>query len=509
MPRGMSITIPAPTGGWNAKDPLDIMPETDAIELVNIFPETGTCTLRSGFRVHATGMGSAAVQTVAQFVKADGTKFLLAGANGNIYNATTYGGAGSSLGSGFTSNKWQTTNFRATGATYIVFFNGVDQPKKWDGTTFSDAAYTHANLSNDTLLVQGFAYKNHMYTIEISKTRLFWVTTVDAVEGATTEFEVGPILRRGGGLLWGATWSRDSNSGVEELFVLCSDQGEILVYAGDNPSASNWTLVGRYFLPTPLGRRSWFNLDADLVVLTINGAIPLSRVLGGTDMQQVYTSVTDKIQNAYNSVAKDYGTNFGWEATVYARGRYLLLNIPLVDGGRTEQYVMNTYTGAWCRFTGQDASSWTIYNSKLYFGGMDGKIYEADYGTNDNNVTTEMTLKTAFNYCGDRAIKKAFRMARPVITGSDGLNFLINVDTDFSDRTLEGTAETTGSAASPWNDSPWNTTSWSAGSELQSLQWYGVDGVGRNVAIRLEGDFLDVRFSVSAFHLTFEPGNFL
>jgi hypothetical protein len=509
MGSGLSITIPAPTGGWNAKDPLDIMPENDAVSLVNIFPETGTCTFRSGFREHADSMGTDEIQTLAQFVKADGTKYLLAGANGNIYNASTYGGAGASLGSGFTSNKWQTTNFRASGATYIVFFNGFDQPKKWDGTTFNDATYTHANLADDLNLIQGWPYKNHMYVLEKEKAKIYFVTTVDAVQGALTEFEVGPILRRGGGLLWGATWSRDSGGGLEELMVLCSDQGEILVYAGDNPSASNWGLVGRYYLPTPIGRRSWFNLDADLVVLTVNGAIPLSRVLGGTDMQQVYTSVTDKIQNAFNSAARDYSSNFGWEGAVYARGHYLLLNIPIVDGGRTEQYVMNTYTGAWCRFTGQNASTWCIFNSKLYFGGMDGKIYEADYGTNDNDQPTEVALKTAFSYCGDRSVKKRFLMVRPTITGSDGLEFLIDVDTDFSNKTLTGTASTVGSVASPWNDSPWNTTGWSAGSELQTLTWYGVTGIGRNVSVRLEGDFQDVRFSVSAFHLTFQPGNYL
>lgn len=503
-----STTIPAPIGGWNARDPLDLMPPEDAIALVNVFPETGSCALRRGFRIHGTGMGSGAVQTVAEFAKVDGVRKLLACANGNIYDATTLGAAATSLGSGFTSNKWQTINFRASGATYIVFMNGVDQPKKWDGTTFSSAAYTHASLANDDTLIQPNSYKSRLYAVEKDTTRFFY-TAVDAVEGAMSIYDVGPLLKKGGQLLLTSTWSRDSGNGPADLLLLLSDRGEVLIYEGDNPAASNWALVGRYFIPTPLGRRAAFNLDADLIIQTIHGAVPMSRVLQSGDITQTYITLTDKIQNAYNLAAQDIATSFGWQGVVYPRGRYLLLNIPIVEGTQSDQYVMNMYTGAWCKFTGMNASSWTTFNDKLYFGGIDGTVYEADINDNDNNLNIPMAIKTSFNYCGDRDSKKAFKMVRPIISGSEGLQFLLNIDTDFSNRPLSGTAVTTTTSGSDWNTSDWNTTPWSIAPSSQSLVWYGIEGIGRSAAIRMEGNFNGSKFALSAFHITYEPGNFV
>ena len=104
----ISQSLPAPVGGWNARDPLESMPVTDAVTLTNVFPSTRTVDLRKGYREHADGMGSGAVETIVEHVDGDGTKYLLAAANSNIYDATTFGGSATSEGSGFTNNRWQT-----------------------------------------------------------------------------------------------------------------------------------------------------------------------------------------------------------------------------------------------------------------------------------------------------------------------------------------------------------------------------------------------------------------
>lgn len=50
--------IPAPIGGWNARDALDAMPPTDAIKLVNWIPRAGFVQSRGGYAVHAAGLGA-------------------------------------------------------------------------------------------------------------------------------------------------------------------------------------------------------------------------------------------------------------------------------------------------------------------------------------------------------------------------------------------------------------------------------------------------------------------
>ncbi|MEC9266711.1 MAG: hypothetical protein VX464_11680 [Pseudomonadota bacterium] len=47
-------TIPAPIGGWNARDAIDLMQPTDAIVLDNWYPDETEVALRRGYSLHGT-----------------------------------------------------------------------------------------------------------------------------------------------------------------------------------------------------------------------------------------------------------------------------------------------------------------------------------------------------------------------------------------------------------------------------------------------------------------------
>ena len=49
-------TIPAPVGGWNARDALAAMSPLDAVTLDNFFPITSGVMLRKGYTQWATGL---------------------------------------------------------------------------------------------------------------------------------------------------------------------------------------------------------------------------------------------------------------------------------------------------------------------------------------------------------------------------------------------------------------------------------------------------------------------
>ena len=49
-------SLPAPLGGWNARDSLANMEPTDAVTLVNMFPTVSNLTMRGGYIKHATGL---------------------------------------------------------------------------------------------------------------------------------------------------------------------------------------------------------------------------------------------------------------------------------------------------------------------------------------------------------------------------------------------------------------------------------------------------------------------
>lgn len=114
-----AIAIPAPIGGWNARDSLDAMPPTDAIKLVNWIPRAGYVQSRGGYAIHAAGLGGP-VPTVVPYRGL--TSKLLAAADGEIFDVST--STPSSLGTGFTSDRWQTANH----STKLIFVNGEDAP---------------------------------------------------------------------------------------------------------------------------------------------------------------------------------------------------------------------------------------------------------------------------------------------------------------------------------------------------------------------------------------------
>lgn len=502
MSETRSFSVPVPTGGWNARDPLFSMGDTDAIRLVNLFPNTNTVDIRNGFRVHSSGLGTGAVQWLAEYAAQDGTRKLIAFANSKIYNASTLSGTATDITGTTvpTTNKWSTVNFR----NKLVMVNGADTPQQYNGTAVSDATYTGSGLTA-TNLVHASVYKSRIYFVE-KNTANIWYTGVNSITGAVTLLDVSGILQKGGYVQFTGSLTRDLGDGTDSLFVIVSSVGEVLLYSGDYPGGINWQIAGRYFLPYALGRNGGLEMGADMFLATETGLLSLSRVLSNaTDPQSRSEAITFKINNAFRLAAQNYKTNYGWQITNYPRGHMMLVNVPLSESSISEQYVMNTETGAWCRFTGMNACSWCLYNEKLYFGGIDGKVYEADYGQNDNGANIAVDMKGAFNYLGDNESNKRFTLARPVMTTTDNFTFVLGLDVDFDNRQITDTVTVPGTAGTSWDTASWDSSGWNADS-LYSNKWYSVSGLGRCVAPRLSGNFNGVTFSLASLDYVYEMG---
>lgn len=491
----------APVGGWNARDPIENMKATDAIRLVNVFPDTDYCKLRGGYRVHATGLGSSSVKTLAEYSGPTGTRKLVAGANGNLYDATTYSAAATSLSSGYSVDYWQTVNFRGV----MILVNGTDSPVQYNGTATSAANYT--GVADDNKLIDVTVYKTRLYFAE-KDTASIWYGAVNTITGALTELNFGGIFTKGGFVKWISTWSADTGSGLQNVFVVCSSMGEILIYSGDYPGASDWTIEGRYYLPVPLSIRSKIHLGSDLLVLHQDGITPLSDVMGNKNSANGYTRITDKINKAFRDAVRAYSSQQPWEMAVYPMGHWLLVSIPISNYGMAQQYVANTLTGAWCQFKGMNAASWGLLNEKIYFGGNDGKVYEADYGYNDNSAAINVDIKTAFTYLGDRAHNKRFSLVKPILISDTAFRFKLAIDVDYQDRETETTASFITSSGSAWDTATWDSSSWDTGS-VRTVRPYVVNGIGKCMAVKVGGQFKNLNFSLAAFDVIYERGGFL
>lgn len=494
-----AASVPPAVGGWNARDPLDGMDPKDAVVIDNLFPQPAKVELRNGYSTHGTGL-EGAVQTLVEFREQDGTANLIGVANNKIWNATSAGAASDITNSmTITVDKWQTLVFRNT----LLMVNGTDTGLQLNAS-LTASTYTVTGVNTNTIN-DITSFKNRVYLADDTS---LWYGAIDTVGGTHTEFDVSSLFRRGGSIQWISSWTRDSGAGSQDLLVVCSTMGEVLAYQGTDPGNANWALFGRFFLPIPLGVRSKVEFGSDLLIVTEQGVIPLSTALQGNEELTTQTgAITDKIQDAFRSVALTKGGNFGWEGILYPAGNYLLINVPVDENTTSHQYVMNTLTGSWCRFIGQDSATWALLSEDIYFGDHVGNVYRADFGSDDNNATINASLKQAFNFFDDRILEKKFNLARPLITTDNSLLFNFGIDVDFEDTTITDEAITTGELGIDWGDN-WDSGPWAGGS-IFSKEWRSITGIGRAASIKLSGQFKGVNFSISGFNVVYEPGGIL
>jgi hypothetical protein len=472
-------SLPAPVGGWNARDSLANMAPTDAVTLENFFPGVASVNLRGGYSKHATGLPGQ-VETLMTYNGAATTKMFAASGTG-FYDCTSAGAVGAAVVSGLTNARWEYINVTTSGGNFLYAVNGVDKPRLYNGSTWTaiDSASTPSitgvtttNLSNINL------FKNRVWFIE-KDTLKAWYLPTSSVGGAAQALDLSSIAKFGGYLVAMGTWTIDAGYGVDDNLVFVTNKGEVIVYRGTDPSsASTWELIGVWVLGAPVSKRCFMKYGGDLLLLTLDGLLPLASALQSSRLDP-NVALSDKIQGAFAAATSTYQNNFGWVMLYNAKNNALIVNVP-VSTGSQEQFVMNNITKAWCKFTGWAANCFTIYQDDPYFGGNTyvakaWTIGNSGYIDDTNNIAGRALQ--AFNYFESRGVKKYFTRARPswYSNGTPGINLSINVDFNQADSTAA-------IAYSPpifsiWDSATWDTGIWGTENVVQA-NWQGVTGIG-------------------------------
>jgi hypothetical protein len=474
--------IPPPVGGWNRRDTIPLMDEKDAIRLDNWIPDTNNVHLRSGWNTHATIAATAtAVETLVEYkaLNTENSK-LLAATPTAIYDVTAAATASSTatLASGLTNGRWQTATMTNTSGTYLIMVNGADQPQMFDGTTLATCSVSATGLTR-TNLVSVHNHMNRLWFIEENQLHVWYLAT-SAIQGVLTKFSLP--FRQGGKLLAMGSWTRDGGSGPDDLAVFLSSEGECCIYAGTDPSsATTSALVGIFDVPEPIGRRCMINAGADLGILTSQGLVPLSEVLKMTVGAASRAAFTDKISGQFRDQYRSTGTSFGWQCIEYPNQNLLIVNVPIAERTTQHQYVMNTNTGAWCRFTGINAGCWSMFGDDLYFGGNGGVVYKyGDYHLDGTSNITG-TVQHAYSDFGN-PLAKRLTLARPLFLAPSGYNPPVTIQTDYSESEPPISVVAAASGGTQWDAAQWDSFQWAGGAE-PSLGWQGVVGQGRAASL--------------------------
>ena len=500
-----SKSIPAPVGGLNARDAIANMPETDAIVMDNWFPETSSVRVRNGYTKWATALPGV-VETLMTYSGGTGRKLFAASASG-FYDCSVKGDVGAAVVTGLTNARWQYVNFGTPGGQFLYAVNGVDYPQIYNGSTWQQVTGTSTPFAltgvDPRNLINVNLHKSRLWFVEKNSFRAWYLPAL-AISGAATVFELGPLFKRGGALVQMITFTLNSNAGIEDYAVFVSSEGEIAMYRGTDPtSATTWSLVAQFHIGRPVGNRFAARFGSDQIMITADGFYPLSKALK-TDRSATQDAVSEKIVQMANGDVAAYSANFGWQIQYHPIANKILVNVPASGGAY--QYVMNTITGAWCRFTGWNAACFQSFGDQLMFG---GPTYVAwcDQGGIDDTVPITADLKPAFSYFGART-SKLFTMVRPLMQVDGKLNLKIDLNTDFRDMPPQSLLSPTSGAGALWNAGNWNNASWQGGTQLRS-DWQSVFGTGFSATLRMRCTTQKQTVILQSIDYVYQPGGIL
>ena len=483
-------SIPAPVGGWNARDSIANMEPLDAVQLINFFPTVSNCVLRGGSTTWATGM-TGQVQSIMVYNGGTTSKMFAAVGTPDLkfYDVSTAGAATATTVTGLTNAIWEYINVTTTGGSYLYAVNGVDKPRLYDGTNWTaiDGGSTPAitgvtttTLSNVTL------FKNRLWFIQ-KDTLKAWYLPTSAVGGAAQVLDLSAIAKFGGHLVDLDTWTIDAGYGVDDNLVFITSNGEIIVYRGTDPaSEATWALSGVWKLGSPIGNRAMLKWGGDLLILTYDGLMPLAQSLQSSRLDP-RVALSNKIQGAITAATTAYGGTHaavGWQVYYNAKRNAVWINVP-VSTGYQEQYVMNTITTSWCQFQNWPANCWETYNDNPYYGGNGAVVraWDDTYSDNASNITTNAFQ--AFNYFDSRGVKKYFTRARPSIftDGAPAIFVGMNVDFDVDDNAAP--LSLAGDLPGLWDVGKWDQSTWGSGLQITN-NWQGITGLGYCGSIQLK-----------------------
>jgi hypothetical protein len=500
-----STSIPAPLGGWNARDSIANMAPDDAVALNNFFPGTTDIIMRKGYSRYATGFGSEVTALMPYL--GGSTQKLFAAENKAIYDITSTGAIGAAVVSSLTNTNFISVNMSTTGGNFLMMVNSADKLQGYDGTNWwVDGDATHDITGFDTKSASFiFVGMHRLWFIDKNTLNLYYLGT-DSIAGAASKFSLQDVAREGGYLVAIGAWTIDAGYGVEDLTVFVTNLGEIIVYGGTDPSdVTTWFLRGVWKVGSPIGSNCLFKFAGDLLYISQDGLVPLSSLLQ-SDRLNPKVFLTNKIQWAISTAITAYGGNTGWQTIYYPSSNMLLLNVPK-GSGLQEQYVMNTITMSWGRFTGYNANCWVLYEDVLYFG-SNGYVGQAWNTFADNGGQITANCAQAYSYFGFPGAQKRFTMAKPIMLSSGLPAVGIVMNTDYNTTTYYTSLSFSNITLPVWDTAKWDVDVW-AGDLAIIDQWQGINGIGLSAGLAFQIQSSGIENHWVSTEVVFEVGGVL
>jgi len=264
-------------------------------------------------------------------------------------------------------------------------------------------------------------YRNRFFFIEVGSMNA-WYLPINSVGGELNIIPLSGSATRGGKLVAGATWSVDAGDGIDDKCVFLTSEGEVLIFTGSDPGdVANWRQEGRYHISPPMGMNAILPLGGDLLIVTVDGIVPVSQAITKDAQQLELAMLTRPIKPLWRETV-NAKRDKPWSIRKWDEYGGIFVATPGGTAGNQSCLAANDATGAWTRFT-WDATCFLLLRGNMFFGTQSGKIMQADRTGYDDGVPYVCTLVGGWEMFQAHSQQVVWHQARAIFTAKAAETF--------------------------------------------------------------------------------------
>ncbi|MDX3929098.1 MAG: hypothetical protein QHC90_25270 [Shinella sp.] len=467
------VTFPAPKQGLVTAVDMASQAPGSACVLRNWLPTLTGSRIRGGSRKAGLVADGGAIKSTFTY-RYGNIERMFQATDAAIYNMTSPAAVPATTPadvSGLNGGDWCTFQHTTAGASFLACFNGADARRLYDGTSWTTTpAITFTDSTTMAQLNYGWLFKNREFFLKNATLDAYYLP-VNQVGGAAKVFPLGGVLKKGGALLTGFSWSVESGDGMSDLCVFVSTEGEVAVYGGSNPDdANDFGLKGVYQIGKPLGKNAWIRAGGDVLIATVDGLMPISQVFQRDRDTLSLVSISRPIEDLWKLAANATGT--GWTLTQWPEQNLVFVAFP--DNAVVEDttFVLNVLTGRWSIVTNWYANCYGTLQGGLFFGSSGGYCWQADTGGTDDGKTFAAAYLSQFVPAGQFGQRTTATLAHMYFRAKTKpkVRLFARGDFDKSIPTFAGVSEGD-TASSEWDVGLWDVAIWDGVSEQQTFDF--------------------------------------
>lgn len=203
-----------------------------------------------------------------------------------------------------------------------------------------------------------FKFSNRTFYLKSGSLEAYY-TAAGAGWGDLSKLDLSGVVSRGGSLMFGATWTYDAGDGLNDRCLLFTDQGEVASYVGD-PSSSDFTLEGVYYLGKPLNPHAHFQMRGDLFVMTRDGLASIAALVGATESMGVPMH-SAHLAEEYRRVVRAYPAH-EWRCAVWPSQAMAVLSHP-----KGWTWLVNMDLNSWCTYRYAEGVTKVTYTNEVTY----------------------------------------------------------------------------------------------------------------------------------------------